>query len=187
MELGVIPRWFSAGAEKDGKWGFIDKSGKFVIGAQFDHPAAADYYGFPNGLCFVQRAGRLCYIDKTGKTKITLPRYSQCGSFHNGLAWITLSGSDNSIINPSSYLIDQNGKTVLSSTKGDGPHISGCFFDGLAPAEFTGDNVAPEMREEILKGYIDANGKTIIKPMFRNAYAFSEGLAECLSRTIYDK
>jgi hypothetical protein len=47
---------------QNGKYGFIDKTGKFVINPQFDEVS-----GFMEGLCSVRVGDKLGYIDKTGK------------------------------------------------------------------------------------------------------------------------
>jgi len=48
--------------EKDGKWGYIDNTGRIVIKPQFDE--ARD---FSEGLARVTIDGKFGYIDKTGK------------------------------------------------------------------------------------------------------------------------
>ena len=49
---------------QNGKWGFIDKTGKIVINPQFDE---VDYFGFIEGLCGVKIGDKRGFIDKTGK------------------------------------------------------------------------------------------------------------------------
>ena len=49
--------------QKAGKWGYIDKSGKYAIPLQFDKVE-----NFADGLARVQKAGEWIYIDKTGRT-----------------------------------------------------------------------------------------------------------------------
>ena len=45
------------------KFGWVDKSGKYVIPPQFEATT-----GFIDGLARVQKAGQWFYIDKTGRT-----------------------------------------------------------------------------------------------------------------------
>ena len=47
---------------QNGKWGFIDKTGKIVINQKFDKVS-----GFSEGLCGVKIGNKWGYIDKTGK------------------------------------------------------------------------------------------------------------------------
>ncbi|EPZ6837230.1 WG repeat-containing protein, partial [Campylobacter coli] len=46
----------------NGKWGFIDKSGKIVIESKFD-----DAWYFREGLAAVELNGKYGFIDKSGK------------------------------------------------------------------------------------------------------------------------
>ncbi len=52
--------------KKDGKWGYIDKTGKIIIDPQYD-----DAWPFSEGLAAVmivdEETGKWGYIDKTGK------------------------------------------------------------------------------------------------------------------------
>lgn len=48
--------------KKDGKYGFIDRTGKEVIPLIYD-----DAYGFYDGLAAVEKDGKMGYIDRTGK------------------------------------------------------------------------------------------------------------------------
>jgi len=56
----------SIGDDKTGKWGFIDKQGKFVINPQFDYISK-----FSDGLAGVRvgddKTGKWGFIDKQGK------------------------------------------------------------------------------------------------------------------------
>ena len=47
---------------QNGKWGFIDKTGKIIINPQFDE---VDF--FSEGLCAVKIGNKWGYIDKKGK------------------------------------------------------------------------------------------------------------------------
>ncbi len=46
----------------NGKYGYIDKTGKYVINPQFDYAGS-----FSEGLAVVEIGGKWGYIDKTGK------------------------------------------------------------------------------------------------------------------------
>ena len=69
-----------ANAKDNGKWGLIDKSGKFVIEPKFDR---IGYYW--DGLAEVKVNDKYGFIDKDGKLVIEPKFESVCG-FHDGLA-----------------------------------------------------------------------------------------------------
>ena len=64
--------------EDDGKWGFIYKSGVFVIPAKFD-----DVQDFSEGLCAVEIDGSWGFIDTNGKIVIE-PQFLRGADFQNG-------------------------------------------------------------------------------------------------------
>ena len=66
----------------NGKWGYIDTTGKTVIKPQFD--GAKD---FSEGLAAVKVGGSWGYIDKTGKMVIK-PLFDEAHGFSNGLAYV---------------------------------------------------------------------------------------------------
>jgi len=45
-----------------GRWGFVDKTGKFIINPQFDEAAS-----FTNDVARVRTGGRYGYVDPSGK------------------------------------------------------------------------------------------------------------------------
>src|ERR1700704_3111972 len=63
--------------EKDGKFGFIDRTGKIVIPLQFD--SANDFH---EGLALVTSNHKTMFIDMTGKTVVTphdiVNNFSEC-------------------------------------------------------------------------------------------------------------
>lgn len=67
-----------------GKFGFVDKSGNFVIPAQFDAVGR-----FSHGLAAVRKGERSGFIDKAGKFVIK-PKYLYCADFSDGLAAVAL-------------------------------------------------------------------------------------------------
>ena len=68
--------------KKNGKWGYIDTSGKTIIDFQFD--AAEDFY---DGLAPVKVDDKWGYIDSTGRLKI-MCKYDQADCFSEGLACV---------------------------------------------------------------------------------------------------
>ncbi|MFN0202171.1 MAG: WG repeat-containing protein, partial [Bacteroidia bacterium] len=67
-----------------GKWGYLNKGGRFGINPQFD-----DAKRFSEGLAPVKLKGRWGYIDSTGKWIFT-PQFKWAGSFHHGIAKVML-------------------------------------------------------------------------------------------------
>ncbi len=63
---------------KDGKWGFIDKTGKVVIPLQYDYAS-----NFSEGLALVKKDGKSGFVDKTGKAVIPL-QYDDSYGFSEG-------------------------------------------------------------------------------------------------------
>lgn len=59
-DLGVFSEGLVA-VEKDGKWGYADKSGSLVIPCEWDTA-----WGFDEGLALVEKGGKRGYIDKSG-------------------------------------------------------------------------------------------------------------------------
>ena len=77
-----------------GKWGFIDKTGNYIVKPQFD-----DASPFSEGLAAVKvdnyasGLAKWGYIDKTGKYVVG-PRFDIAGPFSDGLAEIGLAASE---------------------------------------------------------------------------------------------
>ena len=70
-----------AAVMKNGKWGFIDKKGKFLIQPQFEDAAF-----FSGGLAPVEISGKYGYIDRTGKV-VVQPEYDY--AYHSSMDWRT--------------------------------------------------------------------------------------------------
>jgi hypothetical protein len=69
-----------APVQNDGKWGYIDKSGKWVINAQFDNA-----WNFAGGLAPVSVSGKWGYIDSNGRWVVN-PQFDAASYFDNGYA-----------------------------------------------------------------------------------------------------
>jgi hypothetical protein len=90
---GLTP-WLS-----NGKYGYIDQSGKTVISPQFDLPGS-----FSEGLAPVMIDKKWGYINNTGAW-IVRPEFSTAKPFHHGLAQVFYKDGRNGYI-------DRNGKFV---------------------------------------------------------------------------
>lgn len=127
----------------DGKYGYIDKTGRFVIEPQFSLAK-----NFSNGLAlFSDGKGGLGYIDKKGKVVIK-PKYEWAQSFSEGLAAVCLNNDDGSLETRKYYYIDKNEKMVSDSLF--------CrafdFHDGVALVEVYDEGY----------NYVDKKGRLLI-------------------------
>jgi WG containing repeat len=149
--------------KEGGKWGFIDKTGRLVIPAQYE---SVDYRGFSDGLAQVSINHRFGYIDTSGKVVFVLEYESEdrkrwiasAGPFAEGLAAVSTSGYEG----PFSGFVDKTGKFAIAPTY----DTAASFAEGLAVVTLDGKS-----------GYVDRNGLTAIPPRFEAAGDFSEGLA----------
>jgi hypothetical protein len=129
------------------KWGYVDKSGRFVVEPRFD--AAQP---FSEGLAQVTQGKRRGFIDRRGQFVIP-PRFDYADDFSEGLAAV---GSVYFEEPGGLFYIDRQGRTVIP-----GPfHVGSHFFKGLAHVELEplmkGDDVGTRRY-----AYIDARGKTV--------------------------
>lgn len=118
-ELSVNSKYASyfteglAAVEKDGKLGYINKQGAFVIEPKFDYP---DYYhlstiqAFSDGLACVRLDGKWGYCDHKGNIVIK-PQYDRVFSFRNGLALVTYKNAEERCV--FSY-INKDGKIIYT-------------------------------------------------------------------------
>ena len=182
---------FPAGESKN--WGFIDKTGTFVIKPEFDSGDS-----FTNGFASVQvealpRSYKI--IDKTGRG-ITSKLFARAGQMSDGFApivnfckaedrnqapatYISKSGAEwnHSFAQCGNFekgfalsqshtefaVIDTNGNIIR---KLEARPLNLEFSEGLASVRF-----------QHVVGYINTKGDVIIKPQFRIAWQFHEGLA----------
>ena len=87
---------------QNGKWGFIDKTGKIVINQKFDKVSP-----FEEGLSRVKVGDKYGFIDKTGKIVIN-PQFDKVSGFSEGLCGVKIG-------NKWGY-IDKTGKYVWNPT-----------------------------------------------------------------------
>ncbi|MCX7923003.1 MAG: WG repeat-containing protein [Clostridia bacterium] len=135
------------------KWGYINNKGEFTIKPIYDW--AEDFQD--NGLAVVGVGGLSGVIDKTGKYVVE-PKYDSINQFSEGLA-TAYSNQKFSVINT-------QGKVIFES-EGYIDH----FHDGRAAFV----NGTPG--EKWLYGYIDKQGKIVIKPRYKSAGNFKNGKA----------
>jgi hypothetical protein len=137
--------------KQDGKYGFIDKTGKIIINPQFNNARS-----FSEGLAsvciggngFLCQGGNWGFIDKTGKIIIN-PQFDFAFPFSEGLANVNIG-------NKYGY-IDKTGKIVINPQFDDADD----FSEGLASVCKGGNGVSCEGGKW---GYIDKTGKYIWNP-----------------------
>jgi WD40 repeat protein len=134
--------------EKERKQGYIDKTGKVVVPAQFDYAS-----GFHEGRALVGVDKKWGFVDTSGRIAIPV-RYDEATHFSQGWAAVRVGRNW-------SYL-DGEGKTALAVEFDE----ARAFSEGLAA-----------VRQGKLWGYIDRDGKLAIAPQFSAAWEFHEGRA----------
>jgi hypothetical protein len=174
--------------ENGRKWGYIDRSGEFVISPRFNTYPKGYVYSFSEGLAMIEVANEYGYIDRTGEF-IIQPKFLYGTDFHEGLARVVVEG-------PCGYsgegpcpdvrmlgervrgkvpackftFIDKSG-SIITSERYD---YAKDFSEGLAPVR-VGDKW----------GYIDKKGRMVIEPKFDRAEEFSDGLARVQQGKLY--
>ena len=165
----------------DGKYGYIDRNGKFVIEPTFDsgHP-------FSDGLAWVEEEYRSGYVDKNGKWVISDSTYQAKSSFINGRAIVENYAGEEGVIDKTGKFVinpqfsrmlpdgdrfiikvgdewgwcDAQGKIVIN------PQFSAIFFTGFGDSDMAPVKIGDEW------GYIDRKGKIVINPQFGLATSF---------------
>lgn len=182
------------------KYGYIDKTGKWVIAPSPASNLINVVGGFSEGLVPIrEQIGstesfnyKWGYIDRSGHTVIS-PKYTFAWSFHDGLAAVLLN-------NKIGY-IDHSGQFIISPQFDKSYNELHDFNEGRAAVEvnekwglidksgkfivepkygFIGpfsEHLASFTIHRKLKGYLDLNGNVVIKPQFDDVEPFSEGLA----------
>lgn len=177
-----------APAKVGNKWGFIDRTGKFIIKPQF-----FEVRKFTENLAAVRPSSKWGFIDSTGKY-VVKPSFDVAEPFQDGMAYVkngTKMGFvdakgnvkyvawDNAIVGRHfsdgrvlalfnaegitrySYL-DKNLNVAIDSSY----DMSLPFAEGLAP-----------VRKDGKWGYIDKTNKMVIPAKYGEANRFSEGMA----------
>lgn len=143
-----------------GKFGFVDAAGRYAIAPQFT--AARP---FAEGRSPVSSGPGFVLIDTTGG-RIASLKYAVVGPFSEGRAPI-VKGEDIGFI-------DREGRIVVEPKYESG---GGPYAEGLAPAHLEGDEEKGHPDPAHEWGFVDLAGKIAFGARFRNAGAFSDGLA----------
>lgn len=133
----------------DGKFGYIDETGKLIIGLRFEWAGA-----FSEGLAEVCFDGKYGFIDTAGKP-VVQPKFDYARPFMEGLAAVRLENKWG--------FIDAKGHLVIPYSYFDAYG----FSNGLAPVAIGAWNKW---------GCIDKKGNIVFEQRFSRVHAFSEGL-----------
>ncbi len=139
---------------ENGKYGYIDKSGKVVIQPQFDNTM-----GFNEGLAATSVGGKFGYIDTKGRWAIK-PQFDFTYMFSDGLALVE--------INKKKGWIDRKGRIVIEPQEFEKTAIG--FREGRLAVMKNGK-----------WGYIDKTGRMVIEAKFEEAKEFSGGVAQVVT------
>lgn len=149
--------------DKNGKAGYINRTGKIIIPLKFD-----EAWGFSEGLAPVRVGQDWGYINVSGNMVIK-PQFFEARKFKENRARVGVYWKGRKVINHTvgSYgYIDKNGHVIkLQNT------LDGEFFSGRSLFQTEGN--MPNSRT----GYNDESGRTVIPPKFLGGEEFSEGLA----------
>lgn len=136
---------------RDGKWGYLDKSGKEVI--PFIYNWAGD---FKDGIALVQKEKEYMYINTSGKVVISIGNaYSRISRLDDGVTC-----ADDSTGNY--RLIDRNGNIL-------------CRYSFIQPLTFSEGLVA--VSKEGKEGFANMKGEEVIPCTYYTVYEFHDGLA----------
>lgn len=167
---GAEGAYFSEGLMpqvKDHKWGFMDKSFKFVIQPRFDWAVS-----FSEGRAVIRLGRKWGFIDKSGKIVIR-PKYDLVWPFIDGLARVRYETPNGKVMTEegeqTSYsyqygFVDHDGNEIIP------PQFrwATSFSEGLALA------APPDSK---LLGIIDKAGGFVQAPEYEDGGEFHEGLA----------
>ncbi len=155
------PRFWGglAPAYSQGKWGYVDKNGKFSIKPRFDF--ARDFSG-PTAV--VRLGKRYGLIDRTGKMVAEMKPPAALGESTDGLTQFTpdLGGKNWGFV-------DFSGKTVIA------PRYIVPPVEGGMPPRFSQGLAAVYVKGKY--GFIDRQDKLVIAATFDEARSFAEDLA----------
>ncbi|MFV1956867.1 MAG: WG repeat-containing protein [bacterium] len=145
----------------DGRSGYIDASGKWVIPPIYEGGGL-----FSEGLAPVKVGEKWGFINRSGKMVIK-PLYESTYGFSKGLALVTIKNSRG---RKRDGFIDGKGRMVIPAKYTS----AGSFSEGLAVVKVGGRRY---QKDKGRWGYINRKGQLVIKPTFMSASGFSEGLA----------
>lgn len=133
-------------------YGYMDRNGKQVLPCKYQE--ASDFT--EDGLARARMWDLFGFIDRRGRVVLDFG-YKLAGHFHGGMAYV--------LTDKGFAFINRRSKRLITIQHFD---LIGDFGNGLAPVRKT---------ENLRWGYIDRSGKTVIPPLFFEAFSFNNGLA----------
>lgn len=176
------------------KYGYIDRTGKVAIPAQYD-----DANKFSEGLAAVGRDGRHGFIDKAG-TEVLPLQYTSASSFSEGLAGICTGMGCGFIDKAGTLIIQPRFQGVGEFSEGLShvfmDHLKGVYIDrtgsivfeqSISSGYYNFSNGRLLISINGKHGFIDTTGRLIVKPIYKSAYPFADGMARVMvgDRTRY--
>ncbi len=156
--------------QKDGLWGFIDKTGDVIFEPQFSTDYAEPR--FSSGYAIVKYKGRPMYLSQRGDVVVPPKEVSVLSGYSGGLFKVNIGQKikmGDILASAGRWgFMDAEGEMKIQATFAN----VGTFSDGLASAAQV---VAGQRRAKW--GYIDMRGEWIVPPKFQQAQTFFEGLA----------
>ena len=156
-EAAYEPKEGLQGVRKNGKYGYIDKTGKEVIPLIYDEAR-----GFSSGRAVIKLNDKEGLIDTKGNLVVNNV-YDYCSSVYEDMIVVGINGKKNALDRKYGY-VDKNGNVIVEPTYS----VAFDFSEGLA---------AVMINEKY--GFIDKTGKLVIEAKYNNVgiYGFKEGLA----------
>ena len=143
----------------DGKYGFIDKTGKVVIEPQYDYVEP-----FSEGMARVEVGDKWGFVDEKGKLVIA-PQFDAAHDFSEGLAGVKVGKNWG--------FIDKTGKMVIPSKFYDDYYGINTFYnfhDGMAIVKLRDEG-------DYRNGYINKKGEIVVEVGSSSPGNFSDGIA----------
>jgi hypothetical protein len=173
--VGINVSWDDRGVNRH--FGFVDKSGKYIIDSKFD-----DAFCFSEGTSAVRigdaERGQWGFIDSTGNFVIDR-QWGFAYVFKDGMATVATAGG----LMKKWGAIDRTGQIVIPL---EFPEPLS-FHDGLALEPntthqwVTDQQGRTRVQSETNYGFVDKNGMRSIGLQWRSAFSFSQGLAAVMA------
>ncbi len=147
---------------KDGNWSMINAKGEVVFDGEFKNRPSLSYNGF---FSVSEEDGYSLYKNENGKpvTVKGLENLKAVGYMEDGLIPVVFKNSRITIVNG-------NGEKKFELGPASGVEVVRC-------AESFNEGMLYFKTDEDLYGYYNTSGEIAIKPTFKDAFSFSEGLA----------